>query len=62
MLNYIIFVVTSSKQNCKVIQSILTWAVLCCWKKVVLVKQPQYIQVNHEIIVNYGAIQKVCTP
>ena len=37
----------------------LTWLVLCSWRNFILLKQPQYIQVNCEIIVNYGAIQKV---
>ena len=34
----------------------LTWLVLCSWRNFILLKQPQYIQVNCEIIVNYGAI------
>lgn len=51
------FKLTKLKSNSKY----LTLSFLCSWRNLVLVKQPQYVQVNYEISVNYGAIQKKCT-
>ena len=61
MLNYIIFVATLNKQNCKVTQSIFKIVSFLLLKKFSFSQIITMYEVNYEISVNYGVIQKVFT-